>query len=151
MVTTYLALFLLPDLSLLAVGFALLLPLDLAVVGLLSAEGLVPDFAVDDLLAVLSDLPALSDLSALPAFPGLSSLDEDFVAGLSGVSGTLTGGLSFSSARGAAGAASFAFSLSTSRGWPGLLSDFIDIPLASCNCVRDILNLPAMRSGFSPG
>ncbi|MFZ9650015.1 MAG: hypothetical protein ACO29C_07985, partial [Fluviibacter sp.] len=58
----------LPDLSLLAADLAGLLPLVLLVAGLVSAVDLALDFAGEDLLAVLSDLLALSDL------PDLSSL-----------------------------------------------------------------------------
>lgn len=150
------------------------LPEDFVAVGFESDAGLDEDLLLLVWALAFSDLPDellladLSDLSALTDFVDLSSLAvlpfeflsalasdllvPDLAAGFSGVSATFTGVLSFNSASGAAaGADSAALSLSTSSGWPGLPSDFIETPFASWSCARDILNLLAIRSGFSPG
>ena len=137
--------------------------------GLLGAvAGFVAAFSDFALLGALSDF---SDLVGFDVFDGLSSLvaaldtavfvlvgpesvraGAVLVAGFSGDSATLTGVFSFNSVSDAvAGTASLALSLSTNSGCPGLLRDFIEMPLASCSCASDMLNLPAMRSAFSPG
>ena len=118
-------------------GLLLLADLSVDFAGALSA---LPDFPDFSILSALSDLPDFDAFSSL-LFEALDVLlvavsvwlEALLLAGLSGVSATLTGVLSLSSASDAAGADSVAGSFSTSSGCPGLLSDFIDTPLASCS------------------
>lgn len=155
--------------------FAELLTLVLLVVDLVSfgAAALASVLPADLVLLLFGDadfstlLPDLAGFSALPAWlpvdfmvsglaPLLFSLVASFVVSLVGndlsLSATFTGVLSFIVvSEVAAWEASGALSVMTSRGCPGLLRDFMEMPLASCNWDKDILNLPAIRSGFSPG
>ena len=116
------------------------------VLGVLSDFSDLFDFCVFDDLTSLA-VEALVFVDTASAWAGIALL-----AGLSGVSATLTGVFSFNEVREAApGVCSAAGLDSTSSGWPGLLSDFIETPLASWSWLSDMLNLPAIRSAFSPG
>ncbi len=133
------------DLAVAGLGSAAALPEDLLLLADLSVDfagalSALPDFPDFSILSALSDLPDFDAFSSL-LFEALDVLlvavsvwlEALLLAGLSGVSATLTGVLSLSSASDAAGADSVAGSFSTSSGCPGLLSDFIDTPLASCS------------------
>ena len=107
---------------------------------------------------VLAGSGFLSESAVLPVEAGLtlgvplSPVRALILAAGLSLSVTLTGVLSFILVSElAACVASGALSVSTRSGCPGLLSDFIEIPLASCSCANDILNLSAMLAGFSPG
>ena len=133
------------DLAVAGLGSAAALPEDLLLLADLSVDfagalSALPDFPDFSILSALSDLPDFDAFSSL-LFEALDVLlvavsvwlEALLLAGLSGVSATLTGVLSLSSASDAAGADSVAGSFSTSSGCPGLLSDFIETQLASCS------------------
>ena len=119
----------LPDgLAAAGLGSAAALPEDLPLLADLSVDfagalSAFPDFPDFSVLSALSDLPDFDALSSL-LFVALDDLLDEvsvwfealLLAGLSGVSVTLTGVLSLSSASDAAGADSVAGSLSTSNG-----------------------------------